>query len=304
MKIYYPTNKWLGETSSVIYDYLLHGFKQLGEVIIDPNLDLECRNFAEPNYPNHLTVFYIEIDGNKHRVIYDWSDFAYYHPEVRQENDFYFKIHFTKELYNQPRVYPIGQTVGNMDYIYNLDKLRNIVDKCEKENNYKQDLVCVYRTTNYDIRLKAVEILKKSNLKCVLGLKDFNAGVVRPFAPKEFKKDKLIPYMEHMIMQAKSKYILALPAVDNSRAWRHTEAWGLGVPLLALDLKSISPNLTKNDYICIEDDLSNLILKINQYNRYDGSRVMVGLNGRDYFDNNLSPIAMAKNIINKVKENL
>ena len=302
VKIYYPSRNPFLKTSPVIYDYILHGFRQIGSVNIDSSIDKECRNFVEINNPNHLTVFYVEIDGKKHRVTYDWSDFHHYHNDIRKDGDFYFKIHFTEELYKCPRTYPIGQTVGSMDFIRELNSLESMVAKRNYKHNYKFDLLALYRTTNYDIRLKAVEILKKSNLNVVCGLKDFNVGKIRPPAPKEHKISSLTPYLDHLADLARSKYVLALPAVDNSRAWKHTEAMGMGVPLLALDLKSLLPGNYQDCYIKIKDDLSDLIGKINYYSEHEKERLEIGKRGKEYFEKWLSPKAMANNIIRTIKE--
>ena len=79
VKIYYPTFEPFLNTSPVVYDYLMHGFKQLGhEVIISKYLDKECQNFVNPNDAHHITAFDIGINNKKIRVYYDWSDFKHY----------------------------------------------------------------------------------------------------------------------------------------------------------------------------------------------------------------------------------
>jgi hypothetical protein len=296
MNVYYPSIKCIKGVSPVVYEYLLNGFQNQADVIIDERLDKESIIHVEPGKAIHIFKFLIEINGKKHKIIYDFSDFHYYYPEIREEGDFYFKIHFLKEYYDNPRMFPIGQTVGKMDYVYNLKSLRDKVD----EKVYNKDLIAIYRTTNYDIRLKAVELLKNSGLNVKTGLKDFNAGKVRPYAPDEHKIVNLDPYLQHMSDLTRCKYVLALPAVDNSRAWKHVESMGMGIPLLALDLKSILPSNYDNCYIKIKDDLSDLIEKIHYYNIHEKERLEIGENGKKYFDKYLSPTGMANNIIERI----
>lgn len=296
-KIYYPTFEPFLNTSPVIYDYLLYGFSELGhKCVIDETLDKDVKIHVEKGIAYHITPIDILLDNKKIRCWFDWSDFHWYYPELRNENDFYFKLHFTKELYNYSRTYPIGQTVGQMSYIKELKNLRKIAERPNK----KYDLIAKYRTTNYDVRLKAVELLKNSKFNVITGLKDFNAGKIRPFAPKEHKIDKLTPYLLHMKELAESKFGLALPAVDNSRAWKHTEIMGLGIPLIALDLKSILPGDYQDCYIKIKNDLSDLIEKLEYYsNNYEEAR-KIGENGRNYFNKWLSPKGMANNIMSRI----
>lgn len=309
IKIYYPSKDFFHgqNTSPIWYEYLLYGFRELKanfeehkicpvELHITKRLSDYSHNIVVPNNPKHITAIQIVIEGKKYRVWYDWSDFHHYHPEIRKDGDFYFKTHYTKELDKEPRVYPIGQTVGNLQYLFNIEKLRNL----RETNEY--DLVAIYRTTAYDVRLKAVEILKNSNLKTITGLKDFNPGVVRPYAPKEYKVNNLLPYLKHQELLAKSKYVLALPGVDGSRSWRHAEAWGMGAPLIALDLGAKNPGPYQDCYIKVKDDLSDLLEKIEYYNNHEEERLAIAKRGQEYFDDWISPVSMAYRMIDKILE--
>lgn len=297
MKIYYPSEKIMAGSSKVMYDYLLHGFKNIGEVIINENLNKESRNYVKPDNPNHILAIDIELD-KKYRVWWDFSDFHHYHPEIRQKGDFYFKIHFLKEYNKIPRTYPIGQILGDMRYITenkNLLKLSN--------NEPEHDLIAIYRTTSYDIRLKTVELLKASRFNCLCGLIDFNAGKIRPYSPKKHAI-KRIPSDVYMQMLAKSKFIFALPGVDNSRSWRHAEGWSLKKPLLALDLDSQNPGNYQECYIKVKNDLSDLLEKLEYYDKNYDEALKIAEKGHQYFKKYLSPVAMAQNIIKTIEKEI
>lgn len=297
INVKYPSKSVIGSISPIVYEYLLRGFQKIGNVVIDKTIDKEFLIDVRPGYAVHHLVFYVAYNEHGYnRVVFDFSDFHFYYPELRKD-DYYFKIHFLREYFEHDRMYPIGQTVGKMEYITHLDRLRKRVD----ERKYDKDLIAIYRTTNYDIRLKAINILRESGLNVVTGLKDFNPGKGRPYAPKEHVVRNLVPYIKHMQDLTTCKYLLALPAVDNSRAWKHTEAMGMGIPLLALDLKSILPGTYQDCYIKIKDDLSDLIEKIEYYNKHESERIAIGLRGREYFDEYLSPTGMATNIIRRIK---
>ncbi len=299
-KVYYPAPDFFSDegTSPVWYQYLLNGFQMIDnvEVELSDELSKQSFNINENSIAKHLTAIDVQVEGKRHRVWYDWSDFSAYHSDVRKDGDFYFKVHFTKDLYNKPRVYPIGQTVGNMTYLRNLERLRKMTER----DNY--DVTAIFRTTSYDVRLKAVELLSESNLKTRVGLKDFNPGKIRPYAPEKFRETTLMPYLKHQEILAQSKFILALPGVNLSRSWRHAEGWGLGVPLIALDLPSQNPGNYQDCYIKVKDDLSNLIEKIEYYKANYGEALAIAEKGKQYYEKWLSPKAQAENIIKTIQK--
>lgn len=299
IKIYYPDVSVFKNPNSVWYHYLLSGFKEIGEVVISKELG------KKSHYVTGFTVLAIDIEikGKKTRIWYDFCDFRVIHMELMEEGNLYFKImcHYDyPEKYKN--VYPIGQTTASMNYFKLLPSLRKSVEK----EKYDYDVVAVFRTTNYSLRKKCIEIIKKQkNWNTLSGLCFFRN---RPDIPKELMTEKL-PFGVHLERQSKSKICVSLPGVGGGDdwCWRETEVLGMGGCLLNIEMNYLMPgddeHYKKNCQITIKKDLSDLVEKIDYYLTHEEERKQIAKNGLEYYEQWLTPKAMAQNIIDRVKDN-
>jgi len=300
IKIQYPDTSVFNNPNSVWYHYLLSGFKELGEVTISRELG------KQSHYITGFTVLAIDIDidGKKTRIWYDFCDFLPIHTDIMSDGDLYFKIMCHKDYpIKYKNVYPIGQTNSSMDYFKVLPELRNNIE----EDKMDYDVVGVFRATNYDLRKHCVEIIKKQiNWNTFSGLCFFRN---RPDIPKELLIKKL-SFSDHLKKQSKSKICISLPGVGGKDdwCWRDTEVLGMGSCLLNVDMDYLVPKDTeyykKYCQITIKRDLSDLVETVNYYLEHDEERKQIARNGLDYYKKWLTPKAMAKNILNKVRESL
>jgi len=293
MQIYYPDKSKLNWGHSIWYEYLLEGFKSLGEVILSEKLCGEARH--ETSFS--ILPIDIKVSDKVIRVWYDFSDFKEAHFEVMKTGDFYFKITCLKEYMKERKnVYPIGQTTSLMEYFSLVDKLRD----ARKDKKYQYDIVAVFRVTNYNLRREIVErIRNRKDWLSYTGLAPFRN---RPGIPDSLKMLKL-PFERHLALQSRSKICVSVPGVGGyfDWCWREAEILGMGGCLLCLRMETAMPGDFDSCHIAIKANLSDLEEKVDYYLKHDEEREEIAQRGLEYFEKWLTPKAMAQNILNKVK---
>lgn len=294
IKIEYPTKSFLSpkEQNNVWYPYLLSGLQQIGDVRFTEQMS----DLSNSERGDTITVFTVEIDSKKYLVYYDWCDFTVNHVDrCKENNGIYFKIQCDK---NNPNMFPVGQTVTQMQFLNKLNELRDLKD----QKKYHRDIIGLFRTTNLERRMKAVEIIKDmKNINSLVGLQK---RAEKHEVPQNLIKQK-IGYFQHLQEQCQTKLSLVLSGVGNKCAfsWRLTEALAMGCAIITHKHETIFPDhewLENKCLITVKPDLSDLKDKISYYIKNDIKREEIAYMGRIYFDKYLSPKAMAKNILKNI----
>lgn len=266
------------------YNYLLYGFQDLEK---QKKIKLTISPIKIKTSPA-----IIPIQINDYTVYYDYSDFIPLTLEIN--NAPYFKIQYHQEHFKKKNVFSIGQVVTSLKYLQNLNTLRKIKDK----NNYELDVIGLFRATNYKLRCKAVELIKKENFNSLVGVSGYRN---RPPVPSDLKGLR-IDYYEHLQKQCQSKLCLSLPGVGKGTSfwsWRVSEILGIGGCMITTKPTCYLPGNPKNCWIEVKDDLSNFIGQVSYYLGHDKEREEIALNGRKYFDNYLRSDKMCNYIIEK-----
>ena len=286
MTIYYPNKTFFKSSALVWYDYLLTGFKQLtNNVKIVDYLAKESKSKLN----NQVTAIDIEIADKKRRIWYDWCDFHKVHIELIKKDDLYFKIMLLKGYELQKNLLPIGQTTSRCIFIE--------PNKCD----YIYDISFNGRTTNYALRVKAVELIKSHpEINSNVCLRDYISGSKRPPFDIRLKCKNSLTYGEFMNMINLSKLNLALPGVGGDWTWRHTEILEKGGCLLTTKPFCLLPDNPKDIYIEVNRDLRDLIDKIKYFIKHDKEREEIAKRGKKYYEEYLSPKGQAKWILNKI----
>jgi len=284
--IYYPSKSFFISTAKVWYEYLLNGFKKIGNV--HTSEELSKKSFSKLN--KQITA----ININNKMIWYDWCDFRKVHLEIKSKNDYYFKIMLLEGYQYIKNIFPIGQTVSSMEYF-------NIIDKLPKNiNNYKYDVFFNGRVTNYALRTKAVELIKSdTRINSNVGLRKFLTGSKRPDFSSSLETNRL-SYYDFILETLNSKLNLALPGVGEDWTWRHMEILGLGKCLIMPKPYCILPNNPKDIYIQVHRDLKDLNDKIIYFSKHDKEREEIARRGKEYFYKYLTPEGQAKWILEKI----
>lgn len=297
MKIYYPTKSFLTskERARVWFPYILEGLKHYGEIIYSEGM----AELSSAVRGDTITVFEIELDsGKRKRVFYDWADFMVDKKErAIAQNALYFKIQAYGDLL------PIGQTVTSMDFLDRLNTFRKIKDA----KRYPYDVIGIFSTRkgeNGQRRIKSVQLVRDiPHCKSLVGL--------QKRSPKHECSDDLIMkkigYLDYLAKQAQAKLSLVWAGVGEANcafSWRLTESLAMGCAVITHPHDAIYPNheyFEKNCIITVNPDLSDLQEKIEYYMKHDEEREQIAKRGREYFENYLTPQAMAGRIIKEVE---
>lgn len=269
------------------YNYLLFGFQELEK-------QKKIKLTISPTIINPSPSI-IPIQVKNFMVYYDFSDFI---PLIKEiDNAPYFKIQYHEEHFKKKNVFPIGQTVTSLKFLEQLPNLR----KLKNQKNYELDIIGLFRATNYKLRCKMVELIKKENFNSLVGVSGYRN---RPPVPKNLQ-GKRIDYLEHLKKQCQSKICLSSPGVGNFTSfwsWRTTEILGMGCFLFTPPATCYLPNFPKKCWAEFNLDFSNMIDKINYYLKHDKEREEIAQNGRNYFDQYLRPDKMCNYLIEKTLE--
>jgi len=291
IEIIYPTSKFFGGRAPDWYDYLKSGFVTLGSLVLSEELSKISTfkmNFC-------VAAIDIKINGKATRIWYDWSDFETAHKELMRSGDLYFKMQYSLDYIEDRSIYPTGICVIPIDQLQRIMTLRFLKDK----RDYKYDLLGMFRTTNYDLRRKAVEIIRARNdWKSLSGLK---WTTERPEVPRELQVEPL-PYFEHLEAQCRSKICLSFPGVGTRFGFngRFAELTAMGCCVMMPRPEFDMFGTLFKSAIIIERDLSDLEEKVDYYLKHDEEREEIAHNGLEIFDRWLSPRAIALDIVEKV----
>lgn len=273
-------------------NYLCSGF--LG-------VDLRVERMGSPwnNHPKIKGILPFDIiweSGRCQRIWYDISDFSrHYYENAIKGNDLYFKIQLHKKDLHYDRMHPIGQIASRTNFHEMLPKLKAIREKQE----FTYDVIGIFRATNYDIRTKAVEIVKSQPWRSLVGMAYFRN---RPPISEALAHGKL-NYEEHLKHQCSSKICLDFPGVGGEWSWRFTEILGMGCFCLRTEPLHICPGESQNCWGEVKRDLSDLTEKIDYYLANEKARNEIAKNGTKYYEDYLSPMAQAKYLLDIAREN-
>lgn len=272
--------------------YLYSGFLELG---------LNVKRMKSPwdNYPKVKGILPFDIiwrSGRCQRIWYDISDFSkHYYENTMKGNDLYFKIMLHKKDVHYDKMHSIGQIACRMNFHDMIPEL----DVIRQKQEFTYDVIGIFRATNYDIRTKAVEIVKSQSWRSLVGMAYFRN---RPLIPENIAHKKL-GYEEHLRLQCRSKICLDFPGVGGEWSWRFTEILGMGCFCLRTKPVHACLGEPQNCWGEVKRDLSDLTEKIGYYLANEEARNEIAKNGMNYYKDYLSPVAQAKYLLNIAREN-
>lgn len=284
------------------YDYLQDGFRALGiPVIFDEIVEqvraknsVVLRSSVTNKTAHPIDVVYEDFTQ---RIYYDMTDFTHecYNFVMRQPDAIYFKTSMLPEYRDKyPRMRPIGQIIAEPKYADYLDGLR----KEKRARAYNYDIIGIFATTNYDLRIKAVEIINSKNWKSLAWV--WNTFLKRPKAPSALVKTQL-GIREHLRLQSHTKLCLALPGIGDW-TFRHVEVMGMGNCLVSPKPQVLLPGNPENCWIQISRDFSDFVEIVDYYLKHEDERECIAHNGAIYYENYLSPTAQAKYMLSVISE--
>ncbi len=286
-EVRYPSPAWFTGSSSW-YEYPLRGLREVADVTIDESLDAESR--SDLSY--QVTAIGVRWPGQGWRRVYlDWCDFDSNHPHLIRKHDppaRYYKIQCRASMWDSG-IRPIGQTISRMAYFDLLPSLRDAAT-----GQQTNDVLAVFRTTARDLRCKAVEIVRAG------GAWSFCAWVndyPRREPANPSLVDDLMQYADHLAMQSVSKVNLALPGVGGDWTWRHVELLGMGAFMLTIEPEYYLPGNPAGAFGTCKRDLSDLAEKIDYWLEHKVERRARAALGRIYYEESLSPAAMARRLV-------
>jgi len=284
------------------YDYLQGGFRSLGiPVIFDEKLEqVRAKNSIVLRTPEtNRTAHPIDIvyEDFTQRIYYDMTDFTTqcYGVVMKEPGAIYFKISMLPEYREKyPRMRPMGQIIAEPKYSGYLKRL----EKEKRARAYDCDIIGIFATTNYDLRVKAVEIINSQDWKSLAWV--WNTFLKRPKAPSALVKAQL-GIKEHLELQSRAKLCLALPGIGNW-TFRHVEVMGMGNCLVSLKPEILLPGNPENCWVQISSDFSDFVEIVDYYLKHEDERECIARNGAIYYDNYLSPPAQAKYMLGVISE--
>jgi len=284
--------------------YLREGFERIGcNVIDDPSL-LAAGHWSPPNHlPDPVHIAVLEVNGQ--RVWYDCSDFVQCHPYLGQP-------YFAKNMERGEPALPLGQYLGSEPQLFfeHLPRLRlmarrktidvlavfsNIDEPLQGDANVYHRAAETGRNVS-GLRRKVVERLK-DRPGVVAGLWRWNH--LRPEVPPELRGDTL-PLLKHWERIAQSKVVICLPGVGGDSTRLRTEALAIGSFVLTVESEQAWPGDWSRAWHETRRDLVNLETVVDALVEVDDQREDVARNGRNYFDEYLTPEAMAKRVVREV----
>ena len=298
-KVIWPTTPSIQMARWV--SYIPMGFKSLGIRIeesqaLSEKADIEIYQKLDIR---SVGLFYIVYGEKRRRVWYDTGCFVGHHgyEELVEGDDLYFKIRMTKEhRVKYPRMFPIGNRVTRPQDYFNL---HSQLKKASRNGKYEYDIIGIQRLTNYEMRVKSVQLILAQPWKSLAWLTPHSH---RPPAPEGLMRRYKFTYDKYLLMQAHTKIGLALPGVGDL-TFRQMELMAMGRPCLISEpsLAPVAP--ADGAWIEVKPDLSDFIETVNYYLEHDIEREAIGVRGRIFWENYYSPQGQAKYILKIAEEN-
>jgi hypothetical protein len=291
----YPTWEWFISVypgmagASAWYHYLLTGLRELYTVVIDEGQD--ARSVMTKG--TQLSTLQIEAGGKTWTAVYDWSDFVQI-PTLAFEVDAYYKIMCRRWMVDERGVRPIGQTLAAMNTLRILERLREL----RATHGEMYDVSCLGRATNWEMRVDAVRLLRALGGRQLTGVSPYPR---RPDVPDDVKAERM-PRADYMNATALSAVVVAMPGVGGDWTWRHTEALALGACMVCPAGDFVMPGHSTDCWVTCKRDLSDLQAIVSGLLSDPERSMEIGRRGRDYFDAELTPVAMARRLVTGTME--
>jgi hypothetical protein len=264
------------------YHYFERGFSRCG---------LEVRrDDSQPVLPGAVFANDFLIGDKRVRCWYDWSDFAIFIDPG--DGNLYFKIELRKTDVTDKRL-PIGQICSGL-LLQNLGRLR----VNEQAHAYTRDIYASMRVTNFDKRLRLIrEVRNRAKWNaCTMLASRKN----RPDVPRDIVNHKL-PVMDNYHEHCRSKINFAVAGIGE-KTWRHMEIMAIGAFMLMFETDRAGWDGYPGEML--PEDYSNFEERVDYYLSHDKERIEMAMACRNYWDRHLSPVALARYVLSKVKETL
>jgi hypothetical protein len=283
------------------YKWLCRGMAAGGaDWMEDPALDRAC-------YVGRDAVIFavdVRVQGETIRCWLYYGEFESRHYELIGDGDLYFCVNLTHDDYQAGRALPLGQCAApSFDYQYldQLPRLRMIRD----QECYDWDIVAMMRAGLHDYRVNAIRRIRR-----ITRWKSLTA--VAPFRPENqipsSVQGELLPFIDHLEAQCRSRLCLALPGVGNvvhlDWSWRHTELLGMGCCILTIKPQNVWIGDPQDCWIECRRSLSDLVQKIHYWLPRDKEREEIAARALAYYEQWVSPAATARHIVRSVRERI
>lgn len=276
-------------------DYLPLGFHELG-------VPVEASQRLREKTDSYLcaeldvrSVGAVELvyEEKVQKIWYDVGCFTSHHgyEKIMGDGDLYFKIRMTPEHREKyPRMFPIGNRVTKSRIFFSLlPKLRRLA----RAGEFDYDILAILRLTKYDIRVKAVELVRSQPWRSQAWL---TSHPRRPTPPEGLLRYFKYGYSEYLAMQAKTKIGFAPPGVGDF-TFRQIEFMAMGRPCLITKPNLVPVANGKGCWIEIEQDLMDFVDKVNYYLEHDEEREKIALKGQAFYEKHYSPRGQARYIL-------
>lgn len=220
-------------------------------------------------------------------------------PQLVNKTKFYFKTHATQEILQRPNVYLFPNSASKLEYLDILEDLRKIKD----DTTYALDFFFIGWHDDDGLRLWTVKKARSQKTWRVV------AGCM-PFKHHTTVDQKLqLPRMEYdkyLKTHAVSKINLALPGgrALPFMSFRHVELMGIGAAVLTRRPTSVPFRKGVFDDCVIYYNKENFVDIVDYYLKNEKEREKIAMNGRNYFDDHLTPKRHALYMIHRIRKGI
>lgn len=275
--------------------YMRRGFVELGLNVVDsPELTESKR--VDYDDAKSCQMFDLHFGERVQRVWYDSGDFPRsYHDVACSGNDVYFKVSLRPDFVRAPRVYPIAQRAYRESFVDIVDELRDLQRHVVESNQYAHDLVAVYSTTEFENRVKAVQLIKSQPWKTLAGISPRRGRAV----PADCVTDRWFAYDDYMRMTAKCRLGLSLLGTSGDTSCRRVENMGMGLCGLVPEDGPMQPGPWTDAVATFRNDFSDFIDVVDLWLADDATegREDLARNGIQYWEDYASPRGQASYIL-------